>query len=134
MLAHIHHRYAILVVYIDSGLKSCGGGIDRFRSLSVFSEIELFCCLHHSLCLCKNHIGRISCCLADFWAAERHWLLLAVLLPAQCVCVCVCTPLVRSNRCLCIHTLYIHLIFVPFVARAYVRVSDLFPAPAVPSR
>lgn len=102
MLAHIHHRWDILVVYIDCGLKSCGTDIDRFKS--VFSWIELFSSLLHSPSLCKDHNGRISCRLVDFWAAASPTLA-AVRLTYYLLPVRVCTPLLRLI--LCMYNLYI---------------------------
>lgn len=90
MLAHTRRRYAILAVYIDCGLKSCGSDIDRFRSPSLFAEIELFSRLHHSLCRCKDHIGRISCRLAEFWAAASPTLAAVSCLITCTMCVSMC--------------------------------------------
>lgn len=96
------------MVYIDCGLKSCGAGIDRFRSLSVLCEIELFSRLHRSLCLCKDHTGRISCCLTDFWAAASPTLAAVsrLITCSLCVSVCdstfaLCPPLREARACVC---------------------------------
>lgn len=106
MLAHVQHRFAILFVYIDSALKTCGSDIDLFRSISVFVEIELFSLLYSSLRLSKAHSGRISCCLADFWASasDLGCCLLSYYLLNVCVCVyCGCrlhVCLLSSSRCM----------------------------------
>lgn len=94
--------------------------------LSLFSEIELLSRLHHSLCLSKDHIGRISCCLADFWAAASPTLtaIICLITCTMCVSVCVYTPLLR-----CIYELYIWSLS-PLRCMC---VSDLFPALAAPS-
>ncbi len=89
MLVHIHHRCARLAVCIGCGLESCGSAIDRFRPLSVVSEIELFSSLPRSVSA-DVHIGRISCCLADFWAAASLTLAAVSCLITCSMCVSAC--------------------------------------------
>lgn len=70
-------RSTVVVVLIGSGL-------------SQFSFLKLKC-LPGSFalfCLCNDHIGRISCSLAGFWAAAPPTL--AALLPGCHARVCVC--------------------------------------------
>lgn len=101
---------------------SCGSDIDLFLHPPLTS-LRLNCfAISITLSVSKDHIERISCCLADFWALASPTL-------AAVSCLITCTMCV--SLCMCVYTsmavesLYIrsvHMIFVPFEVHACVCV------------